>query len=170
MSETETLTRRFFQTLNQAQGRINAILADKHCKYCDEAVQIAITAIREALKLFPDIKVEYREKAAMALLGLVSWQGREIVPEVVKDMIVVFGDAMPGAVVAKLSALTAARTEYIRRHPSSVKIDFSKLSGPAAAGQKGGGGQAPYLGYTEGKKTNIGNAGNRVAPRVSKVK
>lgn len=132
-----------------------------------DARETAVRVIRELLIQLPEVGEE-KEQAAMSLLGLVSWQGREIVLEVAKEMDAVFDGAMPGTVVAKLSGLVAARAEYVRRHPASVKINFSQLTGPAGAGQKGGGRYASHLASTEGKKTNIGNAGNRIAPRASK--
>jgi hypothetical protein len=50
---------------------------------------------------------------------------------------------------------------------SKVSVDYSKLEGPAKAGQHDGGGQSlkpPPVPKGHGKKTNVGNAGNRRAP------
>jgi hypothetical protein len=63
----------------------------------------------------------------------------------------------------KQKILAAAKAKAKKVAPATV-VTQVVLTGPAAAGKKGGGKDAPPLPATAGKKTNIGGAGHNKGP------
>lgn len=116
MSKSST----FWTHFNEARKEIRLVLAVNDDQHRREAHKIAIFSVRKLLKILSGMEeVHAREKAAIAVFNLVSWQGRYIIPEVLEKVNAIFNGDPPGPVSVQMKRLEQIRAGFVQEKRKS---------------------------------------------------
>lgn len=117
MSETK-ICADFWREIRETKKEIKRLLKTDDG---EEAREIAVLSIRKLLKILPNIEEFHKENATTALLQLVNWQGRDILPEVSESMNVVFCGNLPESVSVCIKKLKHNHDDFLLRKTKREK-------------------------------------------------